>query len=211
MLSAEQNELITRTNPGTKAGNLLRRYWQPAALVEELPPPAGAAGAFLGEDLVSAPRRGPVRTDRPRLPASRSRPQLRPARGRRPALLVPRLEIRVNGQCLEAPGEPEGSNLCANIRQKSYPVVEKSGILFAYMGPGDPPAFPKFDCFVAPDELHLRLQGPDRMQLAAIARSRHRPGAHTPGCIASSRTRILRESLWPPCSGIPRPRMPTCR
>ena len=36
MLSAEQNELITRTNPGTKAGNLLRRYWQPAALVEEL-------------------------------------------------------------------------------------------------------------------------------------------------------------------------------
>ncbi len=36
MLSAEQNELITRTNPGTKAGNLLRRYWQPAALVDEL-------------------------------------------------------------------------------------------------------------------------------------------------------------------------------
>ena len=40
--------------------------------------------------------------------------------------------------------------MCANIRQKAYPVVEKSGILFAYMGPGEPPAFPHFDCFVAP-------------------------------------------------------------
>ena len=36
MLSAEQNNLITRTGRGTGAGNLLRRYWQPAALVDEL-------------------------------------------------------------------------------------------------------------------------------------------------------------------------------
>jgi hypothetical protein len=36
MLSAAQNDLITRTGPGTPAGGLLRRYWQPAALVDEL-------------------------------------------------------------------------------------------------------------------------------------------------------------------------------
>ncbi len=36
MLSAEQNNLITRTGRGTGTGNLLRRYWQPAALVDEL-------------------------------------------------------------------------------------------------------------------------------------------------------------------------------
>src|ERR1700683_3641540 len=36
MLSAEQNDLITRTNLGTAAGTLMRRYWQPAALVDEL-------------------------------------------------------------------------------------------------------------------------------------------------------------------------------
>ena len=50
----------------------------------------------------------------------------------------------VDGKCLETPAEPDDSNLCANIRQKSYPVVEKSGILFAYLGPGEPPAFPRF-------------------------------------------------------------------
>ena len=65
----------------------------------------------------------------------------------------------VNGQCLETPAEPDGSNLCANIRQKAYPVVEKSGILFAYMGPGEPPAFPHFDCFVAPDSHTFAFKG----------------------------------------------------
>ena len=53
MLSAEQNELITRTNPGTKAGNLLRRYWQPAALVEELSGNRPIKPVkLMGEDLV---------------------------------------------------------------------------------------------------------------------------------------------------------------
>ena len=36
MLSAEQNDFITRIGPGAPAGALLRRYWQPAALVDEL-------------------------------------------------------------------------------------------------------------------------------------------------------------------------------
>ena len=53
MLSAEQNDLITRTTPGTPAGKLLRRYWQPAALVDEL---AGNRPVkpvrLFGEDLV---------------------------------------------------------------------------------------------------------------------------------------------------------------
>ena len=84
----------------------------------------------------------------------------------------------VAGQCLETPAEPDGSNLCANIRQKAYPVVEKNGILFAYLGPGEPPEFPHFDCFVAPGQPHLRVQGHDRLQLAAVAGGRHRSGAH---------------------------------
>ena len=36
MLSQEQNDLITRVGPGTAAGGLMRRYWQPVALVDEL-------------------------------------------------------------------------------------------------------------------------------------------------------------------------------
>src|SRR5215831_9163692 len=54
MLSAEQNDLITRTGPGTPAGRLMRCYWQPAALVDEL---AGNRPIkpvrLLGESLVA--------------------------------------------------------------------------------------------------------------------------------------------------------------
>jgi phthalate 4,5-dioxygenase oxygenase subunit len=161
MLSQEQNDLITRTGPGTPAGALLRRYWQPAALVDEL---AGNRPikpvTLFGENLVlfrdeaggyglidrSCPHRG---TD----------------------LAYGRLEsgglrcafhgwlFDVAGKCLETPAEPEGSNLCANIRQKAYPVVERSGILFAYMGPGKPPEFSHFDCFVAPSSHTFAFKG----------------------------------------------------
>src|SRR3974390_3326077 len=53
MLSREQNDLVTRTGKGTPAGELMRGYWQPAALVEEVAgnrpiPPA----RLFGEDLV---------------------------------------------------------------------------------------------------------------------------------------------------------------
>jgi phthalate 4,5-dioxygenase oxygenase subunit len=52
-MTQEENELLTRTGPGTRCGDLMRRYWQPAVLSEELP--AGGAPLpvlLLGEDLV---------------------------------------------------------------------------------------------------------------------------------------------------------------
>ena len=41
MLSAEDNELLTRTGPGTPMGELFRRFWMPVLLVRELPEPDG--------------------------------------------------------------------------------------------------------------------------------------------------------------------------
>src|SRR5436190_20219289 len=53
MATQQENELLTRVGPGTPAGELLRRYWQPAALSAELPmdgPPD--PNRSLGEDLL---------------------------------------------------------------------------------------------------------------------------------------------------------------
>jgi hypothetical protein len=36
MMSQEQNDLMTRTGSKDPAGKLMRMYWQPAALVDEL-------------------------------------------------------------------------------------------------------------------------------------------------------------------------------
>jgi phthalate 4,5-dioxygenase oxygenase subunit len=161
MLSQEQNNLITLTGPGPPAGALLRRYWQPAALVEELNSNRPIKPVrLMGEDLVifkdAKGRYGLI---------GRSCPH------RGTDLAYGRLEdgglrcsfhgwlFDVAGKCLETPAEPDGSNLCANIRQKSYPVVEKNGILFAYMGPGAPPEFPHFDCFIAPASHTFAFKG----------------------------------------------------
>src|ERR1051325_3527304 len=161
MLSQEHNDLITRAGPGSAAGALLRRYWQPAALVDEL---AGNRPVkpvrLLGENLVL------FRDEQGRYGLLE---RACPHRGT--DLAFGRLEngglrcafhgwlFDVTGQCLETPAEPDGSNLCANIRQKAYPVVEKSGILFPSLGAGEPPAFPHFDCFVAPASHTFAFKG----------------------------------------------------
>jgi hypothetical protein len=161
MLSAEQNDLITRTGSGTPAGKLMRCYWQPVALVDELSGNRPVKPVrLLGESLVL------FRDDRGRYGLLE---RACPHRGT--DLAFGRLEdgglrcafhgwlFDVGGHCLETPAEPTGSRLCANIRQKAYPVTEKSGILFAYMGAGEPPAFPHFDCFTAPDTHTFAFKG----------------------------------------------------
>ena len=36
MLTAEENDLLTRVGPGTPAGVLLRRYWHPISVAAEI-------------------------------------------------------------------------------------------------------------------------------------------------------------------------------
>jgi nitrite reductase/ring-hydroxylating ferredoxin subunit len=161
MLSAQLNELITRTGPGTAGGKLMRRYWQPAALVEEL---AGNRPIkplrLFGEDLVifkdGKGRYGLVGRHCPHRGTDLAFGRLE-SDGLRCAFHG--WKFGVDGKCLETPAEPDDSKLCARLQHKAYPVVEKSGILFAYMGPGEPPAFPEFDCFVAPDTHTFAFKG----------------------------------------------------
>ena len=57
------------------------------------------------------------------------------------------------------PVRPEGSRLFERIHTVSYPVIEKNGVIFTYMGPGQPPPFPALDCFVAPDTHVFAFKG----------------------------------------------------
>src|SRR5262245_28588995 len=55
MLSQQDNDMLTRVGPGTAMGNLLRRFWTPALLEEEIVERDGAPVKLrlLGEDLVA--------------------------------------------------------------------------------------------------------------------------------------------------------------
>src|SRR5712671_3781537 len=161
MMSQEANDLITRTGPKDPCGKLMRMYWQPVALVDELAGPRPVkAVKLLGENLVL------FRDENDRYGLIDRRCAHRGA-----DLAFGRLEngglrcafhgwlFDASGQCLETPAEPKGSTLCKGIKQRAYPVVEKSGILWAYMGEGEPPAFPELDCFVAPDSHTFAFKG----------------------------------------------------
>lgn len=63
-----------------------------------------------------------------------------------------------DGKCLEAPAEPD-DRICRAIRQQAYPVAERSGIIFVYLGDGPAPAFPELDCFIAPDTHVFAFKG----------------------------------------------------
>jgi phthalate 4,5-dioxygenase len=160
MISAEQNELMTRIGPGTPAGKLLRCYWQPVGLVDELQGPRPVkAVRLLGEELVLFKyenRYGLLERQCPHRGADLAYGRLEDG-GLRCAFHGWLFDVE--GKCLATPAEPDGSRLCEHIRQRSYPLVEKSGILFTYLGAGAPPAFPHFDCFVAPSEYTFAFKG----------------------------------------------------
>ncbi len=161
MLSREENERLTRTGRGSPAGGLLRGYWQPAALSEELNGDRPVAAVrLLGEDLVLF-RNGDGK------PALIGRAC--PHRG--VDLAYGRCEdgglrcpfhgwlFSSDGSCLEQPAEPEGSNFHTRIRQLSYPCVEQNGMVFAWLGEGAPPSLPSYDCFAAPAEYSFAFKG----------------------------------------------------
>src|SRR6201995_3680299 len=131
MMSQEQNDLITRTGPKDPCGKLMRTYWQPAALVDELQGPRAIRPVkLLGEELVM------FRDEQGRYGLID-----RHCAHRGTDLAFGRLEqgglrcafhgwlFDVTGQGRKTPADPEGSRMCANIRHKAYPVVEKSGVL----------------------------------------------------------------------------------
>ena len=169
-MQAAQNELITRVGPGTGCGDLLRRYWQPAALVDEfdarLDPrmqdrPIKAV-RLLGQDLVlfrdAAGTWGLLDRDCPHRGAD-----LAFARFEADGIRCPfhGWKFAPDGRCLDTPAEPIGSTLCSRVRQRSYPVREQSGVVFAYLGPegSEPPALPAFDAFTAPATHSFAFKG----------------------------------------------------
>lgn len=161
MMSQEQNDLITRVGPKAPAGKLMRMYWQPAALVDELAEgrPIKAV-KLLGENFVlfkdETGRYGLLDRDCPHQGADLAFGRLENG-GLRCAFHGWLFDA--TGQCLETPAEPANSSLCKNIKQRSYPVLEKGGILWAYLGEGEPPAFPEIDCFAAPGEYTFAFKG----------------------------------------------------
>ncbi len=200
MLSQEENELLTRTGPGTPCGDLMRRYWQPAALSEELPidgPPLPVR--LFSEDLVLF-RDQDGRPGLLGIHCSHRGADLSYGRLENGGLrcIYHGWLYDVQGRCLEQPSEPLGSTFNKRIRHPAYPCAEVGGIIFTYMGPGDPPQLPPYEFVQAPIEYRSNtkifqdcnyLQGNDGNQDPAHLSFLHQQASDDPNSAQSLNAR----------------------
>jgi phenylpropionate dioxygenase-like ring-hydroxylating dioxygenase large terminal subunit len=119
-------------------GNLLRRYWTPALLSNEIPkaddPPVRVR--LLGENLVAFRdtnnKVGLVAENCPHRGAS-----VYFGRNEECGLrcVYHGWKFDVDGNCVDMPNEPAESNFKTKVRITAYPTHESGGIVWAYMGP----------------------------------------------------------------------------
>ncbi len=148
MLTKEQNDLLTRTGRGTPMGDLMRRYWIPVLLSDEVPlpdcPPVQVR--ILGEDLVA------FRDSRGRVGlldehCSHRGTSLFYGRNEECGLrcIYHGWKYDVEGNVLDTPAEPAGSTFRDRVKHPAYPTHEAAGLVFAYMGPEEKqPVFPNY-------------------------------------------------------------------
>ena len=156
MLKAEQNELLTRTGPGSVMGDLIRRYWIPALLTEELPEPdcPPVRVKLLSERLIA------FRDSDGKLGlidefCAHRGVSLWFGRNEECGLRCAYhgWKYDVSGQCVDIPSEPEESGFRQKIRLRSYPLAERGGVLWAYMGPPESkPPLPEYEFATVPRE-----------------------------------------------------------
>jgi 5,5'-dehydrodivanillate O-demethylase len=173
MLTKEENERLTQVGPGTPAGELLRRYWQPISIARELN--ADNPTKFvrvMGEDLVlfrdKSGRVGLIADHCAHRSAS---------------LLYGRVEERgiacayhgwlydTEGHCLETPAEPADSKFHLTVRLTAYPVQEFLSLIWAYMGPLPAPVIPKYDAWFMEGERRITVRPLDCNWLQAMENS----------------------------------------
>ncbi len=149
MLSATDNDVLCRVGPGTPMGGMMREYWIPAVRSDELPAPDSPPMRIrlLGEDLiafrVTSGAVGLVQNACPQRGASiffgGNEEEGLPC-------VYHGWKFDVTGACVDMPSEPAESNFKSKVRTKAYPCIERSGIIWTYMGVrSEPPPLPDLE------------------------------------------------------------------
>ena len=146
MLTHEENDLLCRVEGQAPMGQLMRRFWQPACMIEEV---ADADGTpvrvkLFGEDLVAFRdtdgRVGVIGEFCPHRRAS-----LVYGRNEECGLrcLYHGWKMDVDGNVVEMSSEPAESKMAEKVKHVAYPTKESGGLVWVYMGPPD--EMPEFE------------------------------------------------------------------
>jgi phthalate 4,5-dioxygenase len=154
VLSRADNDRLTKVGPGTPMGELMRRYWIPAAFSHQVAAPdtPPIRVRLLGEDLVlfrdTNGRLGLLDERCPHRTAS-----LFFGRNEQGGLrcVYHGLKFDVNGACTDVPCVPQAEDAAigrmkAQLKTRAYPCIERGGVVWTYMGPPElKPEFPDLE------------------------------------------------------------------
>jgi phthalate 4,5-dioxygenase len=220
MLTQAQNEMLTRTGPGTAMGALFRRFWMPVLLSRELPEPDSppVRVRVLGEDLIafrdSAGRVGLVE---PRCPHRGA--NLFFGRNEEGGIrcIYHGWKFDVQGRCLEIPTMPGDAPTYEHLRARAgivaYPTQEWGECVWAYLGPADEaiPPLPELEfALVDPAQRYVskKLQECNWAQSAEGAvDTAHFSFLHAPvgeGAMARLSPAYAEQVRWMQADGAPR-------
>ena len=155
MLSVEDNERLARVGRGTPMGSLMRRFWIPFMVQHDLPEPDGppVRVTLLGESLVAF-RDTSGRVGLVERRCAHRRADLFFGRNEEEGLRCTYhgWKYDVTGRCVDMPTESAESTFADKVSIVAYPVRERAGVLWTYMGPKEfTPEMPEFEWANAPD------------------------------------------------------------
>jgi phthalate 4,5-dioxygenase oxygenase subunit len=139
MLSHEDNQMLCRVGQQTPMGKMMRQYWIPAAMSDEVVPDGAPKRVrLLGEDLIvfrdTKGRVGLLDEFCPHRAAS-----LVIGRNEECGLrcLYHGLKVDVTGRVVDMPAEAPEHGYTDRVRAIAYRTHEAGGVIWAYMGPAD--------------------------------------------------------------------------
>ena len=130
-MNKEMAETLVRTEPGTRMGNLMRRYWVPVLLSREIAEPDGpqVRVQILGEKLLvfrdTEGKAGLIDEF-----CSHRGASLYFGRNEENGIRCAYhgLKFARDGRCVDVPSAPQA---CKTMGIKAYPCIERGGIVWA--------------------------------------------------------------------------------
>ena len=142
MLSKDNNDLMCRVDGDAPMGIALRRFWLPACLIDEIPEPGQRPLRFtlVGQKLIAwRTTSGTVSVMREGCPHRGASLAIARDEGDGLRCIYHGWKIDPVGNIVEAPAEPADNQICGKLKHKAYPAYVAGGMLWTYLGDGEPP------------------------------------------------------------------------
>lgn len=143
-------DVADKTDPDTLAGRYMRMFWQPVLHSHDLAVGQALPLRIMGESFtVFRGESGTPHVIAPRCPHRLAPLNIGTIEGDEIRCFYHGWKFNGQGHCTEQPAERP--SFCDRIKIAHYPTVEYIGLIFAYLGQGEPPKFPRYPGFEGDD------------------------------------------------------------